>query len=105
MSIESVAEILDRKDRNSNAYDIMVEKMKDAGYNTRTTGMIRSKVKALRQVVPARTAPTLLPIIQQWCLPGTHIMSDGWAVWNNVAQLNGGCTFMMLSSINTSLST
>ena len=44
----SVAEILDRKDRNSKAYDIMVEK-KDAAYNTRTAGMIRSKVKTLRQ--------------------------------------------------------
>ena len=33
--------------------------------------------------------PMLLPIIQQWRLPGTHIMSDGWAAYNNVAQING----------------
>ena len=33
---------------------------------------------------------TLLAIIQQWRLSGTHIMSDGWAAYNNVAQINGG---------------
>ena len=30
------------------------------------------------------------PIIQQWLLPGTHIMSDGWPAYNNLDQLNGG---------------
>ena len=31
----------------------------------------------------------VLPIFQQWCLSDTHIMSDGWAAYNNVAQING----------------
>ena len=42
------------------------------------------------QVVRSQTAPTLLPIIHQWCLPGTHIILDGWAAYHNVAQINGG---------------
>ena len=33
--------------------------------------------RCMLQVVPDRTAQTLLPIIQQWCLPGTNIISDG----------------------------
>ena len=41
------------------------------------------------QVVPDRTVQTLVPIIQQWCLPGTHIISDGWAVYKNLALLKG----------------
>ena len=31
----------------------------------------------MMEVVPDRTAQTLVPLIQQWCLPGTHIISDG----------------------------
>ena len=31
------------------AYEMMLEKMKDAGYAMRTAGMIQNKVKALRQ--------------------------------------------------------
>ena len=50
----------------------------------------RESGRCLLQVVRSRTAPTLLPIIQQWCLPGTHIMSDGWAAYHNVGQINGG---------------
>ena len=42
------------------------------------------------EVVPERTAQTLVPLIQQWCLPGTHIISDGWAAYSNLSQLNGG---------------
>ena len=41
-------------------------------------------------VVRNRTAATLEPLIRQWCLPGTHIMSDGWRAYNNIGQLNGG---------------
>ena len=41
-------------------------------------------------VVCNRTAATLEPLIRQWCLPGTHIISDGWRAYNNIGQLNGG---------------
>ena len=44
----------------------------------------------MMEVVPERTAQTLVPLIQQWCLPGTHIISDGWAAYSNLSQLNGG---------------
>ena len=44
----------------------------------------------MMEVVPDRTAQTLVPVIQQWCLPGTHIISDGWAAYSNLSQLNGG---------------
>ena len=37
-----------------------------------------------------RDAPTLLPLIQTWVLPATHIMSDGWAAYNDIDTLNGG---------------
>ena len=46
------------------------------------------------QVVPDRTVQTLVPIIQQWCLPGTHIISDGWAAYKNLAQLKGGGVYL-----------
>ena len=44
-----VADILDGKDRNNKAYEIMAEKMKEAGYTTRTAAVVQNKVKALRQ--------------------------------------------------------
>ena len=45
----SVANILDGKDRNNKAYEIMAQKMKEAGYTTRTAAVVQNKVKALRQ--------------------------------------------------------
>jgi hypothetical protein len=33
------------------------------------------------QLVENRDAETLLPLIQQWCLPGTAIISDGWGAY------------------------
>ena len=41
-------------------------------------------------VVPDRRAATLQPLIQQWMLPGTHIISDSWAAYHHIDQLNGG---------------
>ena len=42
----------------------------------------------MMQVVPNWRAATRTPLIQQWLLPGTHI-SNRWAVYNNLNQLNG----------------
>ena len=39
------------------------------------------------QVVPQRTAATLLPLIQQHVAPGTVIHSDQWASYNQVGTL------------------
>ena len=39
---------------------------------------------------PQRTANILLPLIQQWCLPGTHIMTDGWPAYGGISNLPQG---------------
>ena len=52
----SVADILDGKDRNNKAYEIMAQKMKEAGYTTRTAAVVQNKVKALRQAILRRLA-------------------------------------------------
>lgn len=40
--------------------------------------------------VPDRTRATLTPIIQEWILPGTIIMSDDWASYAAIDQIAGG---------------
>ena len=38
--------------------------------------------------VPDRTAETLEAKIKEYILPGTHIMSDGWASYGNIDQID-----------------
>ncbi len=37
--------------------------------------------------VPDRSADTLLPLIQQWILPETRIISDGWTAYGGIRNL------------------
>ena len=37
-----------------------------------------------------RDVETLLQLIEQWILPGTHIMSDGWAAYNQIEHIQNG---------------
>ena len=63
--------------RNGHARPVN-EKWVFGAYDTqRKVGFIRR--------VPDRSASTLLPIIVEWCLPGTIIVSDGWAPYNGIA--------------------
>jgi len=40
--------------------------------------------------VPDRTAATLQAKIREYILPGSHIISDGWAAYANVSGIGGG---------------
>nr|KAG5692728.1 hypothetical protein BaRGS_033839 [Batillaria attramentaria] len=40
--------------------------------------------------VPDRTRATLEPIVLQYVLLGSHIISDGWRAYGNLAQVGGG---------------
>lgn len=40
------------------------------------------------QIVPDRSAATLLPLVEQYIAPGSIIISDQWAAYNNIAAIN-----------------
>ena len=53
-------------------------------------GIERRTQKCFLVRVEQRNADTLLPLIEQWIQPGTHIMSDGWAAYNGIENIGGG---------------
>jgi IS1 family transposase len=42
------------------------------------------------EAVSNRRQEVLLPLIEKWILPGSHIMSDGWNAYQNIDTLSGG---------------
>jgi hypothetical protein len=53
-------------------------------------GIERNSGKCFLVEVADRRAPTLEALILQYILPGSHIVSDGWASYANIANLNHG---------------
>lgn len=53
-------------------------------------GIERDTGKCFLVEVPDRRARTLEALILQYILPGSHIVSDGWAAYANIQQLNHG---------------
>ena len=53
-------------------------------------GIERGSAKCFLVEVPDRTAHTLQQKIQQYILPGTHIISDGSAAYADIPQIAGG---------------
>lgn len=53
-------------------------------------GIERGSGRCFTEVVPRRDAATLLPLIQRHILPGSRIISDMWAAYANVNQINNG---------------
>jgi len=47
-------------------------------------GIERDSGKCFLVEVPDRCAATFQPLIEQYILPGSHIMSDGWAAYANI---------------------
>ncbi|GFN74420.1 hypothetical protein PoB_000092600 [Plakobranchus ocellatus] len=52
-------------------------------------GVERDTGKCFMVTVPNRTRATLEPVIERFILPNSHIVSDGWAAYENIA-LRGG---------------
>jgi transposase-like protein len=50
----------------------------------------RGSRRCFMEIVPDRTAATLLPLIEKWIAPGSRIISDGWQSYNSVSEICGG---------------
>ena len=46
--------------------------------------------KLLSMAVPNRRTDTLFPLIQEWILPGTRVISDSWASYAAIKQRSQG---------------
>ena len=53
-------------------------------------GVERNSGKCFMVEVENRARATLEPIVEQFILPGSHIISDGWRAYANLAELGGG---------------
>ena len=53
-------------------------------------GIEKGTEKCFLVEVEQCNAQTLLPLIEDWILPGTHIISDGWAAYNRIDNIGGG---------------
>ncbi|KAL8589047.1 hypothetical protein ACOMHN_055060 [Nucella lapillus] len=53
-------------------------------------GIARDSGKCFMVEVEDRTRSTLEALIQEWILPGSHIISDGWRSYHHVEQIGGG---------------
>ena len=53
-------------------------------------GMERGTGRCFMVEVENWSADTLLQLIKQFILPGTHIISDGWHAYQNIVNLNNG---------------
>ena len=56
-------------------------------------GIKRNSERCFLVEVPDRTVKTLRTAIERWILPGSHIVSDGWALYANIERWNDNiCT-------------
>lgn len=53
-------------------------------------GVERRSGKCFVVEVPDRRAETLREILERWVLPGSHIISDGWAAYAHIDEWNNG---------------
>ena len=53
-------------------------------------GCERESGKVFMVEVPDRSRATLENMVQRFILPGSHIVSDGWASYANLDQIQGG---------------
>lgn len=53
-------------------------------------GIERVSGKCFLVEVPDRSAATLEPLIRRFILPGSHIVSDGWAAYANIERIDNG---------------
>ena len=53
-------------------------------------GVDRQTRNIFLAAVPNRTADTFLPLLETFILPGSRILTDGWAAYADIGSLQGG---------------